>query len=154
MPSISCSSRSRSNIRFTVCRCLRGASRSALSTSSIAGLNASRRERRGGGLLRGAGKADDSASRTVRRWTPYLRANARTDKPDIRESRRIAAYISISFGAIRAPSTLRARQCSHPNRPGGAKTRWNRSPPMTAGATADCQVGPDNAPEASGSSAT
>lgn len=55
---------------------LRGASESTWRMSSMIG-------------LRGAGHADVSAERTVRRLTGYSRAGPRTDRP-ARESRRIA----------------------------------------------------------------
>jgi MFS family permease len=80
----------RSKIRFTVCRCLRGASRSARRISSITGLNRSSFDDRGGGLFGGCGQAEASALTTVRRPTLYLRSRARPDIP-ARASRRIAA---------------------------------------------------------------
>jgi hypothetical protein len=75
--------------RLTVCRCLRGASRSARRISSITGLNGSSFDP-GGGLFRGRGQAEASALTTVRRPTLYLRSMARPDNP-ARASRRIAA---------------------------------------------------------------
>ncbi|MER5327092.1 hypothetical protein [Streptosporangium roseum] len=82
-------------MRLLVCRCLRGASRSSRSIRSMADLNASNRERRGGGFFRGCGQGDVSASRTVRRWTPYLRANARIPMTVavIRDEEEQAGYV-------------------------------------------------------------
>ena len=61
-----CSSRSRSKIRFAVCRCLRGASRSARSQSSMTSRYWSSRDPRFGGGFRSLGQADSSAATTVR----------------------------------------------------------------------------------------
>jgi hypothetical protein len=77
----SCSSRSRSKIRFAVCRCLRGASRSAASIASIRSATASRTRASRTGTFRGAGTGNASASRTIRRCTPYLRDSARIPSP-------------------------------------------------------------------------
>jgi hypothetical protein len=54
----------------TVCRCLRGASKSARSISSISGLSGSRRVALGASFFRGSGQADDNAFCTVRNPTP------------------------------------------------------------------------------------
>lgn len=59
--------------------------------ASIASLNASRRGEDRTGTFRGAGAADASAWRTVRRCTPCRFANARIDNSSTRASRRIAA---------------------------------------------------------------
>ena len=123
MPSISRSATRRLKMRRTVCRCLRGASRSVHRIWSITGLNRSNREDRGGGFLRGAGNAEASASRTVRRCTRYFFAKARTDRPSRRESLRMAAYISSLWSrATPTPRCSRATAASHPTTPGGAKT--------------------------------
>ena len=93
MSSASCSSTSRWKIRVTVCRCFRGASRSARSIWSITNLYGSKAVARGGSFFRGSGQAEFTAFRTVRYVTPYLRSRARIDIP-ARWSRRIAAYSS------------------------------------------------------------
>ena len=148
-----CSAISRSKIRFTVCCCLRGASKSARSIASIAGLNGSSRDLRGGSFFRGAGQAELNASRTVRRCTRYLRASARTDSPSLRLSLRIAANSStFDRGATRAsqqPTTAagaptpEARRSSHPHGPGGAKTHPNKIPRSARGASAHPKTEPE-----------
>ncbi|ORJ54300.1 hypothetical protein B5M45_27045 [Mycobacterium simiae] len=65
-------------------RCFLGASRSLRNISSIAALNGSNRGAVRAAVLRGAGTADSSAWRTVRRCTPCLSANARIDNPSTR----------------------------------------------------------------------
>ncbi|GAA2572055.1 hypothetical protein GCM10009862_08590 [Microbacterium binotii] len=56
------------------------------------------------GIFRGGGIGDAKACRTVRRWTPNLSANARTDSPSTREARRISANNS-TFDPCRARSS-------------------------------------------------
>ena len=94
MAQASCSATSRSNTRRVVCRCLRGASRSARRIRSISAFHGSSRDARGGSFFRGSGHADDNARATTRRPTRYFRASSRPDSPPTRESRRIAAYNS------------------------------------------------------------
>ena len=79
-----CSSASRCQIRRQVCRCLRGASRSSRSIASISPAAESSTGACRTGALRGAGTGQASASRTIRRCTPCLRASARTPKPSCR----------------------------------------------------------------------
>ena len=86
--------RRRCQTRRAVWRCLRGASRSATSHSRMVGIQgpitgAARR-----GTARGGGSADASAWRTVRRWTSWRRARARTDSPSSRWSLRIRSNSS------------------------------------------------------------
>ena len=97
---------------MAVCRCLRGASRSARSLPSITDLNGSSRAERRTGVLRGAGSARVSASRTSRRCTPYLAASARTDKPPCHESRRISSNNSTLEAATGPPQAR-----THPDHP-------------------------------------
>jgi uncharacterized protein (UPF0303 family) len=63
---MACSSIRRASMRATVCRCLRGASRSARKISSTTGLNGSNFDARGGSFFRVAGHADAIAATTVR----------------------------------------------------------------------------------------
>ena len=90
-----CSSTSRSCIRFAVCRCLRGASRSAKSHESISSRYAPNAGAgRPAGRLRSGGTADPSACRTARLCTPCRRANACTDSPSNSRSLRILSNSS------------------------------------------------------------
>jgi hypothetical protein len=73
------SSSIRATIRRTVCRCLRGASRSACSQASTVFLYGSVRGDVLAGRRRGAGTGDERASLTSRRCTPYFRERARID---------------------------------------------------------------------------
>jgi hypothetical protein len=107
-----CSSSSRAWTRVAVCRCLRGASRSARSHPSITALNGSSRADRRSGVLRGAGSDRVSAARTSRRCTPYLPASARTDKPPCHESRRISSNNSTLEAATEPPQV-----CMRPDHP-------------------------------------
>src|SRR4029450_13788606 len=130
-PAPSCSSSSRSKIRFAVCRCFRGASRSERSQSSITTRYASSREPRLGGCFLSFGHADSSAAVTVRKPTPCLRCSARLDIPD-RASRRIAAYRSTRergcvIGGTPDVSTPWAR-LSAPGHRLGTVTAWDPSP--------------------------
>jgi hypothetical protein len=85
-----CSSTSRCQIRFAVCRCLHGASRSARSHPSINRRYApSFGAGRPSGRLRGGGNGDASACRTARRRTPCRRASPRIDNPSRSRSLRI-----------------------------------------------------------------
>jgi hypothetical protein len=96
----------------------------------MAGLNASSFEGRGGIGLRGAGHAELSAERTVRRLTWYLRASARTDRP-ARESRRIAANRStFDIGGI---GRLPSRPADVPTSSGGSGTHEHRNHLIEAG---------------------
>ncbi|MER8162296.1 hypothetical protein [Streptomyces sp. NPDC094472] len=78
---------------MTVCRCLRGASRSARRIASITDLYGSSAVGRGGSFFRGSGQTESTALRTVRHDTLYLRSTSRIVMPP-RWSRRIAAYRS------------------------------------------------------------
>ena len=131
----SCSSSSRSKIRFAVCRCFRGASRSERSQSSITTRYASSREPRLGGCFLSFGHADSSAAVTVRKPTPCLRCSARLDIPD-RASRRIAAYRSTRergcvIGGTPDVSTPWARLSAPGHRP-GTVTACDHSPESLA----------------------
>jgi hypothetical protein len=134
-PAPSCSSSSRSKIRFAVCRCFRGASRSERSQSSITTRYASSREPRLGGCFLSFGHADSSAAVTVRKPTPCLRCSARLDIPD-RASRRIAAYRSTRergcvIGGTPDVSTPWARLSAPGHRP-GTVTACDHSPESLA----------------------
>lgn len=85
MPSTSCSVTRRSKTRFLVCRCLRGASRSARNIASMAGLNGSSRDLRGGSFFRGCGNADDglAAATSDHRWR-RARCPPRCPSPPVR----------------------------------------------------------------------
>ena len=101
----------------------------------MTGLNASSFEDPGGIGLRGAGHAELSAERTVRRLTCYLQASARTDRP-ARESRRIAANRS-TFDIGGLPS----RPADAPTTRGRPGTRKHRIHPIEEGT----QTGEQNA---------
>lgn len=60
-PSAPCSSTRRWRIRVTVCRCLRGASRSARKIPSITVLNGSSAVSRSGSFFRGSGQTESTA---------------------------------------------------------------------------------------------
>lgn len=68
-----CSRTSRSKILVAVCLCLRGASRSDTSHSSITGSKGSNRDARFGYSERGVGHAESNAARTVRHPTRWVR---------------------------------------------------------------------------------
>jgi len=91
---ISCSSTSRASTRRAVCCCLRGAVRSARSITSTSGATRSSFGAARCGTFRGAGSADASAARTVRRCTLCLSASWRIDSSSSRRSRRIASNSS------------------------------------------------------------
>lgn len=134
-PAPSCSSSSRSKIRFAVCRCFRGASTSERSQSSITTRYASSREPRLDGCFLSFGHADSSAAVTVRKPTPCLRYSARLDIPD-RASRRIAAYRSTRergcvIGGTPDVSTPWARLLAPGHRP-GTVTACDHSPESLA----------------------
>src|SRR5712691_9501263 len=109
----SCSSCSRSKTRLAVCRCLRGASRSSRSMSSISLRTSSSTGAARAGTLRSGGTAETSAWRTVRRCTSYFRASARTDIWLRCQSKRIAANSSTLLDPIPAPPDAE----EHPIRP-------------------------------------
>ena len=118
-PPTSCSSTSRANTRRAVCRCLRGASRSARSIASINGLTGSSTGATRG-VFRGGGTGDPNACRTVRRCTPCCSANARIDKllpPGVPPDRREQLH---RLSPTPAPS--RWRQLDHPAR----RARWGQ----------------------------
>jgi DNA-directed RNA polymerase specialized sigma24 family protein len=74
----------RCQTRRAVWRCLRGASRSASSHCRMSGSQGPITGATRVGLARGGGSGDASAWRTVRRWTWWRRASARTDSPSSR----------------------------------------------------------------------
>src|SRR5713226_2844603 len=108
-----CSSHSRSKTRRAVCRCLRGASRSSRSISSITPRTPSITAAARSGVLRSGGTGEAIAWRTVRRCTSYLRASARTGIWLRCQSKRIAANSSTLLGPIPAPPEAE----EHPIRP-------------------------------------
>ncbi|MEU5510810.1 hypothetical protein [Streptomyces fungicidicus] len=79
--------------RVTVCRCLRGASRSARRIPSTVALYGSSAVARGGSFFLGSGQTESTAFLIVRHDTLYLREISRIVMPS-RWSRRIAAYSS------------------------------------------------------------
>ncbi len=85
------SSTSRASTRRAVCCCLRQAVRSSTSIASISDFSASSFSATRTGTFRGAGTADASAARTVRRCTPCRSASARIESSSRRASRRIAS---------------------------------------------------------------
>src|SRR5271156_6351313 len=82
-------------MRWAVWRCFRGASRSAISHSSISSryepsFGAGRRS----GRLRGGGSGEASAWRTARRWTPWRSARALIDRLSRSRSLLICSNVS------------------------------------------------------------
>ena len=132
-----CSSTSRAKTRRAVCRCLRGAVRSSAQhridqTLRPAPASAPTRT----GIFRSGGTAFANACRTVRRCTPYLSANARTDNSSTRSSRRIASNNSTLDLATSAPPERR-QQHSEPS--GWGQIRPSQQVPGVS------EVGPNQA---------
>ena len=88
------SRRNRVQIRCAVCRCFRGALRSASRIASMNGIAAASFGRSRSGIFRSAGIALASAFRTSRRCTPNFRATARIVPAPCSYSRRICSYSS------------------------------------------------------------
>ena len=125
------SSASRSRIRFAVWRCLRGASRSATSTSRIQPCQAPVTGAERSGTLRAAGSGDANAARTSRRCTPNRAANARMLNPSSRRARRTFSYNS-TFDTL-SPHLDKHRDKATTTWPGGANSDRRGTP----------QVGPN-----------
>ena len=85
------SSTRRSQTRRAVCRCLRGALRSATSHSRMISTYGPSFGAARDACLRCGGSADCSACRTVRRCTCWRRASSRTGSPFSRRARRISS---------------------------------------------------------------
>ena len=91
------SRRTRCQIRCAVCRCLRGALRSASRIASMKGMAAASFRRARAGTFRSGGTALATASRTIRRCTPNLRATPLIVPAPCSYSRRISSYSSTLF---------------------------------------------------------
>jgi hypothetical protein len=105
----------------------------------MAGLKGSSLDGLGGSFFRGSGQADDSALRTVRRPTPYLRASARPDIP-ARASRRIAAYSSTFDDGMTTLLDYEAHPSSHRKPSGEVRTHKQRLQPDRTEVTPDEQL--------------
>src|SRR3989442_6307046 len=117
------SARRRWQIRCAVCRCLRGAARSASSIASMKGIAGASRGRLRSGFWRRAGPASPNASRTIRRCTPSFLATPKTVPTPNSYSRRISSNSS----TLALQSTATSAPGSRPQQSSRSFPRWAKS---------------------------